>query len=107
MIVTFALLHRVPVAERARKGTPLDVKEATGKFGPLKVVLAAIPASCADDEVRQQQPQDSPLTSEFQGSVAVGNKVEILLSHIVILEESFGPRPGDVVEQMRRNELIP
>ena len=53
IIVEFALLHHVPVAERARKGMLLgDPKEATEKFGPLKVVLGTIPAAYANREVR-------------------------------------------------------
>ena len=34
------------------------------------------------------------------------NKIEILLSHVVALEELFDSRPGDVAEQRRRDELI-
>ena len=69
VIVPLALSHRVPVAERARKETFLgDAEEATEKFGPLKVVLKAIPAFYADREVRQQHPaQNSPQTNTFSG----------------------------------------
>ena len=36
----------------------------------------------------------------------MGSKVEVLLSHVVTLEECFDSRPGDVAEQKRRDELI-
>ena len=64
IIMEFTLLYNVPVAKRARKGTLLgDPKEATEKFGPLKVVLGAIPAEYANREVRSYLPsQNSPLT---------------------------------------------
>ena len=42
----------------------------------------------------------------LQGTVAIGNKIENLLSRIVALEERFDSRPGDVAEQRRRDELI-
>ncbi|KAF9791107.1 hypothetical protein BJ322DRAFT_1104775 [Thelephora terrestris] len=49
-------------AKRARKGASLgDVNEATEKFGPLKVVLGAIP----------------PLFANREGSVAAGNKIKM------------------------------
>ena len=41
----------------------------------------------------------------LQETVAVGNKIEDLLSRIVALEECFDSRPDDVAEQRRRNEL--
>ena len=37
--------------------------------------------------------------------MAVGNKVENLLSRIVVLEDHFDSRPNDVPEQRRRHEL--
>ena len=40
-----------------------------------------------------------------QGAVAVGNKVENILSRVVKLEEDFDSRPHDVAEQRRRNKL--
>lgn len=36
----------------------------------------------------------------------MGNKIEVLLSHIVTLEEFFDSRPGGVAEQRHRDELI-
>ena len=36
----------------------------------------------------------------------MGNKIKILLSHVVLLEEYLDSRPGDVAEQRRRDELI-
>ena len=107
LIFPFPLFHSVPVAERGHTGTSLeDVKEVTEKFGPLKAVLGAVPAIYANREVRRQQPQNSTLMNTSQESVAVGNKVEVLLSHVVALEECFDSRPGDVTEQRRRDQLI-
>ena len=46
--------YRVPAAKRARKGTLLGgANEAAEKFGPLKVVLGAIPAVFANRKVRR------------------------------------------------------
>ena len=36
----------------------------------------------------------------------MGYEVELLLSHVVALEECFNSRPGDVAEQRLRDELI-
>ena len=48
-----AFIHDVPVAKRARRGTLLGgAQDDTEKFGPLKVVLGAIPALYANHEVR-------------------------------------------------------
>ena len=47
----------MPVTEDAREGSSLeDTKGAIEKFGPLKVVLRAIPDVYADHEVRQPPP---------------------------------------------------
>jgi len=52
-IVALALFYRVTVAEKDRKETFIGgAEEATEKFGPLKVVLMAIPACYANREVR-------------------------------------------------------
>jgi hypothetical protein len=63
IIVALALFHRVPVEKRAREGSLLgDSREATEKFGPLKVVLGEIPALYAHREVRSHpSSQTSPL----------------------------------------------
>lgn len=63
MIIALAPFHHVPVAKRARRGTLLEgTSEAAEKFGPLKVVLGAIPAVYANREVRSQPPsRDYPL----------------------------------------------
>ncbi|KAF9642557.1 hypothetical protein BDM02DRAFT_3133008 [Thelephora ganbajun] len=68
-------------------------KEPAGEsspLGPLKAVLRTIAAVHAN----------------HQETVAIGNKIEVLLSCIVALEERFDSRPGDVEEQRRRRELI-
>lgn len=41
----------------------------------------------------------------LQGAISVGNKVEDLLSRIVVLENHLDSCPSDVVEQRRRDEL--
>ena len=46
-----------------------------------------------------------PLTTYFQGSVAVGNRVEDLLSRVTELEEQFNSRPHNIPEQRRREKL--
>ena len=48
----------------------------------------------------------SDYITNFQESVAIGKKVEVLLPHIVRLEESLDSRPGDVAELERRDILI-
>ena len=42
----------------------------------------------------------------MQGSATARNKIDVLLSRIVVLEESFNSRPGNVVDQRRRDELL-
>ncbi|KAF9644979.1 hypothetical protein BDM02DRAFT_3131408 [Thelephora ganbajun] len=86
------------VLERVHRDTtfratavPVDVpKDPVGGFGPLKVVLGTISAICANHEE----------------AVAIGNKIEDLLSRIEALEARFATPPGSVVEQRRRSELI-
>ena len=41
----------------------------------------------------------------LQGTIAVGNRIEDLLSRIVALEECFDSRPDNVEEHRRRDEL--
>ena len=103
-----ALIYRLLVAKKARKGTLLEgATDATEGFGPLKVVLGAIPAIYANREVCiQPSAQNYPLLNAFQESAAAGNKIECLLPRIVALEERFNSRPSDVAEQRRRDELI-
>ena len=52
--IPLALTNRAPVAKGAREGTSLAGVESDTekKFGPLKVVLEAIPALYANHEVR-------------------------------------------------------
>ena len=57
LFVAFALTHHVQIAETTYRSSLLrDAKETTEKLGPLKVVLAAIPAAYENDEVRWQPP---------------------------------------------------
>ncbi|KAF9643640.1 hypothetical protein BDM02DRAFT_3272924 [Thelephora ganbajun] len=69
---------------------PKEPPGESGPLGPLKGVLRTIAAVYAD----------------HQETVAIGNKVEVLLSRIVTLEEHFYSRPDDVEEQRRRDKLI-
>lgn len=71
IMAVLALFHHLPVAKRARKGTLLgDATEAAGKFGPLKVVLGAIPAVYANREVRSRPSSRNPLlTREFSTGI--------------------------------------
>lgn len=41
-----------------------------------------------------------------QGSVTIGNKIKVLLLHVVALEECLDSRPGNVAERRRREKLI-
>ena len=65
MSTPLALAYRAPAAKRARKGTLLEgAGDNTEKFCPLKVVLGAIPALCANHEVRLKlSVLPSPLTN--------------------------------------------
>ena len=50
-----ALIQRVQIAEITHRNAKIgDVQGDMEKFGPLKVVLGAIPAAYANHEVRQQ-----------------------------------------------------
>ena len=101
--------HHMPATKRARKGTLLrDPNEAMERFGPLKAVLGAVPAVFANREVGSKPPSQIllPQMNSRQGSAAVGDKIKVLLSHVVALEDFFDSRPGDVAEQRRRDELI-
>ncbi|KAF9779846.1 hypothetical protein BJ322DRAFT_1129720, partial [Thelephora terrestris] len=78
-------------AKRTREGTfPGGANKTSEKFGRLKLVLGAIPAVFATHE----------------GSVAVGNRIEILLSRTAALEEHFNSRPAESAELRRRDEWI-
>ena len=65
MSTPLALTYRAPAAKRARRGTLLEGAGGnTGMFDPLKVVLGAIPALCANQEVRLKfSVLPSPLTN--------------------------------------------
>ena len=64
-----ALIYRVPAAKRARSATLLGGEAVTERFGPLKVVLGAIPALYANREVRlvSPAPSSSPVNA-FSGN---------------------------------------
>lgn len=44
--------------------------------------------------------------THLQRTVAVGNKIEDVLSRIVALENQLDSQPGDIAELRRRDELI-
>ena len=68
-ITVLALIYRAPVEKRARRGTLLGGEAATERFGPLKVVLGAIPALYSNREVRLVSPAPtSPLVNAFTGN---------------------------------------
>ena len=68
-MTVLALIYRVPAAKRARSATLLGGEAATERFGPLKVVLGAIPALYANSEVRLVSPApSSPLLNAFPGN---------------------------------------
>ena len=68
-MTVLALIYRVPAAKRARSATLLGGEAATERFGPLKVVLGAIPALYANREVRLvSSAPSSPLVNEFPGN---------------------------------------
>jgi hypothetical protein len=72
-----ALTYSCPDAMKgARKGTLFgDADEDTEKFGPLKVVLQAIPAVFADRQVRLQPPvRNSPVTNTLSGGCHGGEQ---------------------------------
>ena len=69
--ITSAPIHLLPVVKIARKGTLLGgLNEDTETFGPLKVILQAIPALFANRDVRLRSPTQwhSPLTGTFSGN---------------------------------------
>ena len=104
-----SLFHQVPAAESARRNVSVgdaNAKEVMEKFEPLKVVLEAVPAVYENHEVRRRPlSQNSPLTN-IQRSTAVGDKIDVLFSHIVVLEKYFDSPPSDVAELRRRDGLI-
>ena len=71
-----ALIYHVLVAKRARRATLLGGGEAaTEKFGPLKIVLEAIPALYANREVCLAPPTPgSPLVKTLPGNRRCGQQ---------------------------------
>ena len=82
-------------------------KEGTDGFNLLKTLLERTPNIYANHKVRLNSLLDIPVRlTSLQESVAVGNKVMLLLSHIASLDALFATPPGDVPELRRRDELI-
>ena len=76
-VMTFlAFAHDAPVAEKARRGTLLGgAQNDAEKFGPLKVVLGAIPAIYANHEVRlKPRAQRFPFTNTLPGHCCCGQQ---------------------------------
>ncbi|KAF9643956.1 hypothetical protein BDM02DRAFT_1270605 [Thelephora ganbajun] len=69
---------------------PKKASDELSPLGSLKAVLKTIAA----------------VHTDHQETVGIGNKIEVLLSRVVALEERFYSRPDDVEEQRRRSELI-
>ena len=80
--------------------------ETAGGFGPLKAALGAIPAACANHEVRILPPPKVFLLLNHLQETVIINKIQNLLSRIAVLEALFSTRPVDVDDQRRRSELI-
>ncbi|KAF9645892.1 hypothetical protein BDM02DRAFT_395232 [Thelephora ganbajun] len=88
------------VLEREYENTALTTttifsvpKEATDEpspLGPLKAVLRTTAAVYAN----------------HQENIAIGNKIQVLLSRMVALEKRFNSRPDDVEELRRRAKLL-
>jgi len=88
--------------------TPVNAaEEAMDGFGSLKIVLGAISTIYANYQVRLR-PLFKILfwRTNLQDTAVIGNKIEILLSHLAVLEARFATRPSDVAEQRRRSRLI-
>ena len=67
-MIVLGLIYPVPVAKRARRATLLGGEAATERFGPLKVVLGAIPALHANREVcLVSRAPSSSLVNAFPG----------------------------------------
>ena len=82
-------------------------KEAAGGFGPLKAILEAISTVYTKHKVRLRPLLTIILLlTHLQETVAVGNKIENLLSHLTVLNALFATLPKDVAEQRRRSELL-
>ena len=68
-MTVLALIYRVPVEKRARRATLPGGEAATERFGPLKVVLGAIPALYSNREVRLAYlAPTSPSVNAFLGN---------------------------------------
>lgn len=106
--MVLAFVYRVLVMTSSREATPpRSARDGARKLGSLKAALEVIIHLYANHEVSFRPLPQNPLSQiHLQESVAVGNKVENLLSRINALEERFGSRPDDVAEQRRRGKLI-
>ena len=76
VMMLLAFVHDVPATKRARRVTLLGgAQDDTEKFGPLKVVLGAIPALYANDEVRlKTRAQRLPFTNTLPGNCRCGQQ---------------------------------
>ena len=82
-------------------------KEGADGFKTLKTLLERTPTVYANHKVRHYPLLEVPVRlTSLQESVAVGNKVILLLSHIASLDALFATPPGDKPELRRRDELI-
>ena len=90
-----ARVQRSGVQTRTRKSLVLS-KSYYRPSPPLLPIAKCVSNSCSEF-LRQ---------THFQAAVTVGNRINIILSRLVALEELFDSRPSDVAEQRRRDGLI-
>lgn len=108
----FFLSSIIPVPDQDRWNPELRVtvslsKETTDGFGPLKALLGAIVAAYANQKVRPRPPPTGvpARLTPSQESVAVRNKVEVILSRIDPIDALFATPPGNRDEQRRRYDV--
>ena len=84
------------------------VKESADVFTPLKSVLGGICAICEQYEVCLRTPARASLVSDTcpQKTVAVKQKIEVILLRVDVVEALLDSPIGDKGEEMRRNNLL-
>ena len=83
-------------------------KGASEAFGPLKAVLMTVSAVYDQYKVHQLPSARNflPTLTHLQGTVAVKDKIDVLLSRITKLEKVFEKPSVDEEERGRRKELL-
>ena len=86
--------------------TPISKRRLQKDLTPSKLPFGPFPRLYAlMIKFDQLSPFNVHCQTYFQGTVAVGNKIEDLLARIIVLERHLDSRPSDVEEQRRREEL--